>query len=56
MLLLAGEARLWIDGEEEIRLLPGDQQLVPAHAVHRVTWTAPDRQTVWLALHFGEQG
>ena len=56
VLLLAGEARLWIDGEEEIRLLPGDRKLVPAHAVHRVTWTAPDRPTVWLALHFGEQG
>ncbi len=55
VLLLSGEARLWIEGQEEIRLVPGDQQLIPAHAVHRVIATAPDRPTVWLALHFGEQ-
>jgi len=55
VLLLAGEARLWIEGQEEIRLLPGDQRLIPALAVHRVVATAPDRPTIWLALHFGEE-
>lgn len=56
VLLLAGQARLWIAGAGEIMLSPGDQRLIPAHAVHRVIWTAPDEATVWLALHFGEEG
>ncbi|MGE4431024.1 MAG: cupin domain-containing protein [Sphingobium sp.] len=56
VLLLAGRARLWIAGAGETMLRPGDQRLIPAHAAHRVTWTAPDEATVWLALHFGEEG
>lgn len=56
VLLLAGQAWLWIDGVGEVMLLPGDQRLIPAHAEHRVTWTPPDEATVWLALHFGEEG
>jgi len=55
VLLLAGQARLWIEGEGEIALAPGDRRLIPARAAHRVTWTAPDEPTVWLALHFGEE-
>ena len=52
ILLLAGAARLWIDGDGERDLRPGDHVLIPAHRVHRVTWTAPDAPTVWLAIHF----
>jgi cupin 2 domain-containing protein len=51
VLLLAGAAGLWIEGEAERELVPGDHLLVPAHRRHRVTWTAPDRPTVWLAIH-----
>ncbi len=52
VLLLAGAARLWIDTEGEHDLRPGDHMLIPAHRVHRVTWTATDVPTVWLAIHF----
>ena len=53
VLLLTGEAAMQIEGESEARrLLPGDCMLLPSHCRHRVTWTAPDEQTVWLALHF----
>jgi cupin 2 domain-containing protein len=52
VLLLAGAARLWIDGEGERDLRPGDHLLIPAHRVHRVTWAATDAPTVWLAIHF----
>jgi cupin 2 domain-containing protein len=52
VLLLAGAAGLWIEGEGEERLEPGAYRLIPARRRHRVTWTAPDRPTVWLALHF----
>jgi cupin 2 domain-containing protein len=50
VLLVAGAARLEIEGEGEFGLAPGDHFLLPAHCRHRVAWTDPDRPTVWLAL------
>jgi cupin 2 domain-containing protein len=53
VLLLAGQARLAIDGEsEEIELGPGDYLNIPAGLRHRVTWTDPDRDTIWLAIFY----
>jgi cupin 2 domain-containing protein len=52
VLLVAGAARLLIAGETlERELHPGDWLLLPAHCRHRVTWTEPDKPTVWLAIH-----
>jgi cupin 2 domain-containing protein len=51
VLLVAGSAGLWIEGEGERNLRPGDYVLIPAHRLHRVTWTAKDEPTVWLAVH-----
>ena len=53
VLLLAGAATLQIEGElAPRRLLPGDSIMLPAHCRHRVEWTAPAEQSIWLALHF----
>lgn len=52
VLLLAGAARLLIEGQEELVLMPGDTLLLPAHCRHRVIWTDPAQPTVWLALHY----
>ncbi len=52
ILLLKGAAGLWIDGQEEYNLRPGDHLFIPARHLHRVTWTAPGEPTVWLAIHF----
>ena len=53
VLLLEGAAGIRIEGEAAPRRLgPGDWLLLPAHCRHRVAFTAPDRPTVWLALHF----
>ena len=52
VVLLQGAAGLWVDGETERNLLPGDHLLFPAHRLHRITWTAKDEPTVWLAVHF----
>jgi cupin 2 domain-containing protein len=53
VLLVAGAARLHIDGEPDDRSLgPGDFVLLPAHCRHRVTWTDEAGPTVWLAIHF----
>lgn len=56
VMLLAGAARLLIDGEGERVLAPGDALLLPAHCRHRVTWTDPAQPTVWLALHLTAAG
>ena len=30
---------------------PGDWVILPAHCRHRVAWTDPVRETLWLAVH-----
>jgi cupin 2 domain-containing protein len=54
VLVLAGRAKLRLDGEAEARLLvPGDWMDLPAGCRHRVDWTDPQVPTVWLAVHYG---
>jgi cupin 2 domain-containing protein len=53
VLLLSGAARLRFENEDaEVALKPGDFVNIPAHCRHRVEWTDPQRETVWLALHY----
>lgn len=51
VLLLAGAARLWLDGAGERELRPGDTVFIAAHVRHRVTWTQAEPPTIWLAVH-----
>ncbi|NLW93529.1 MAG: phosphoribosylaminoimidazole carboxylase [Chlamydiae bacterium] len=53
VLVLQGGAGILFEGESSPRLLSvGDQLVIPAHARHRVEWTDPDRETVWLAVYY----
>lgn len=53
VMLLKGSAGLFIEGEKEARTLqPGDYMYIHAHVRHRVEWTDPEEETIWLALHF----
>lgn len=53
VVLLAGEARLLIEGEPAAReLKPDDWITIPAGVRHCVEWTSHDPPTVWLALHY----
>jgi len=53
VLLLQGSAGLRIEGQTKlIHLQPGDFLTLPAHLRHRVEWTDPECDTVWLALHY----
>lgn len=52
VLLLQGSASLWMDGTGDQELGPGDYVFIPALCRHRVTRTATDGPTVWLAIHF----
>lgn len=53
IVLLSGKARLRIEGESSpVILEPGDHLLLPAQLRHRVEWTDPEQNSVWLAIHF----
>jgi cupin 2 domain-containing protein len=52
VILLTGSARLLFEGETAARTLrPGDYVHIPAHTRHRVEWTDPIHDTIWLAVH-----
>ncbi|GIZ51851.1 cupin domain-containing protein [Noviherbaspirillum aridicola] len=51
--LLRGEAVLRFERDgRTLRLGEGDHVNIPAGCRHRVEWTAPDRETVWLAVFY----
>ena len=50
--LLRGAARLEFEDGLELCLGPGDWLEIPSHCRHRVAWTDPHRETVWLAVHY----
>lgn len=51
VLLVAGAARLAFADGREHALSPGDWAVLPAGCRHRVAWTDPEMETIWLALH-----
>jgi cupin 2 domain-containing protein len=50
--VLKGEAKIAFENEAEVHLTPGCHLTIPAHTKHRVTWTTPDTETIWLAVHY----
>lgn len=52
VLLLAGRATLRFADGQVAELRPGDHLLIPRRCRHRVDWTDPEGETVWLAVHF----
>jgi cupin 2 domain-containing protein len=54
VIVLRGEARLSFEDQSSVHLREGDYLNIPAHLKHRVDWTAPGRETVWLAVHYRE--
>lgn len=53
VILLKGSASLRFEGLEDVLALkPGDHIRIDRHQRHRVEWTDPDQETVWLAVHY----
>ena len=53
VILLSGGAKLEFAGNPELlTLAPGDHITIPPHSQHRVAWTDPLQDTVWLAIYF----
>lgn len=52
VVVLAGAAHLTFADGRTLVLGPGDYVDIPPHCRHRVEWTTPDTETVWLAVHY----
>ncbi|SDK38414.1 cupin domain-containing protein [Microbulbifer yueqingensis] len=55
VLVLRGGARIEFADGTEVALGEGDYLNIPAHVRHRVSWTDPERQTVWLAVFYRQE-
>ena len=57
VIVLRGSARLRFEDESDsVEMSPGAFVHIRAHVRHRVEWTTPDEPTVWLAVHFSNEG
>ncbi len=53
VVVVQGEARLVLDGQAEpVHLTAGMYINIPAHVRHRISWTHPDMDTIWLAIFY----
>jgi cupin 2 domain-containing protein len=55
VILLKGSATLRFENQSGlIEMKPGDYLHIEKHARHRVEWTNPEQETIWLAVHYNE--
>lgn len=52
VLLLQGSATLEYPNGKLVDLQVGDYVYIPAYSRHRVHWTPPNTETIWLAIYF----
>ena len=51
ILILKGEARLQFE-DKSIYLTSGDYLNIAPHQKHRIDWTTPESETIWLAVFY----
>ncbi|WP_255252054.1 cupin domain-containing protein [Nitrosomonas ureae] len=52
MIVLKGEAILTFENQTSVQLKEGDFINIPTHRKHRVSWSYPENETIWLAVHY----
>ncbi len=53
VILLRGKAKLqFFDSGHPVELKEGDYINIPSHKKHRIEWTDPDNETIWLAVFY----
>jgi len=52
VMVLKGKAILVFENEAAVRLGEGDYINIPAHTRHKVEWTDPHCETIWLAIWY----
>jgi len=54
VIVLKGSAIITFEAGEDTSLQAGDHINIPAHTKHKVSWTDPDIETIWLAIYYGK--
>ncbi len=52
VMVVKGEAVISYDDGRDFRLRQGDYLDIPARQRHKVSWTDPDCETIWLAVFY----
>jgi len=52
VLVLQGAGEITFADNRSVRLYAGDCLNIPAHTQHKVSWTDPERETIWLAIFY----
>ncbi|MGP8308816.1 cupin domain-containing protein [Vibrio sp. YIC-376] len=52
VLVLKGTGELTFENGSVKRLEAGDHINIPAHTKHKVSWTDPNQETIWLAVFY----
>jgi len=53
VILLKGSAGLRFEGRDDVLVLyPGDYIHIDRYQRHRVEWTDPKQETIWLVVHY----
>jgi len=52
VMLVKGSARIRFFDDFVLEMRAGDHVTLPPHTRHRVEWTAPGEDTVWVAVFF----
>ena len=52
VIVLKGAGNLRFFGDNRLLALkPGDYVFIPGNTIHRLEWTPPAQETIWLAVH-----
>ena len=52
VIVLQGEAILSFENSDDVKLKSGDYINIKAHTKHKVSWTIPNEETIWLAVFY----
>ncbi len=52
IVVMKGEAIICFEDNKKVNLKSGSHLNIPAHLKHRVKWTDPDVETIWLTVHY----
>ena len=52
VIVLKGQAILSFESSEDVKLNAGDYINIVAFTKHKVSWTLPNAETIWLAIHY----
>ncbi|MFC1777127.1 cupin domain-containing protein [Pseudomonadota bacterium] len=52
VMVVKGEAKISFENGRVVLLKAGSYINLPAHTKHKVAWTKPDTETIWLAVHY----